>query len=98
MNKEIKEYAVSYYPNGATRINLFFTDDTWTHYKNLDPPRACLLIDLLRNEKPVFWNKERDFLWTGREPVGEGEKEKKKTATPRTSPTGPTVPNKKKKD
>lgn len=76
-NKEIHEYAVIYFPNGSTRINLFFTDDTWTHYKNLDPPRAQLLVDLLRNEKPVFWNKERNSIWTGREPVGESEGEEK---------------------
>ena len=33
-----------------------------------------LLLDILRNEKPVYWTEEGGIVWTGKEPVGEGER------------------------
>ncbi|WP_288068246.1 hypothetical protein V7O61_06890 [Methanolobus sp. WCC1] len=52
---------------------MYFTDGTWDSYKDLEPTRAMLIIDMLRNEKPVYWTEGPDILWTGREPVGEEE-------------------------
>ncbi len=34
---------------------------------------GLLLLDLLRNEKPVFYDATDDLIMTGMEPVGEGE-------------------------
>lgn len=72
--KTIEKYSVLHYRDGTTRINIYFTDGSWNYYTKLDPERALLLVDLLRNEKPVFWTEGPDILWTGREPVGEEEK------------------------
>jgi hypothetical protein len=74
MIKTIKEYSVFHYTNGTTRINVYFSDDTWDYYTDLDSTRAILLLDILRNEKPVKWTEGAKTLWAGREPVGEGEK------------------------
>lgn len=71
--KTVEKYAVLHYRDGRTRLNLYFTDGSWDHYYELDPARASLLVDILRNEKPVYWTESYDILWTGREPVGEGE-------------------------
>jgi hypothetical protein len=71
--KVVKEYTVLHYRNGTTRINIYFTDGTWDTYTQLDSGRALLLLDILRNEKPVFWTEGPDILWSGREPVGEEE-------------------------
>jgi hypothetical protein len=71
--KVVKEYTVLHYRNGTTRINIYFTDGSWDFYTELDSARALLLLDILRNEKPVFWTEGPDILWSGREPVGEQE-------------------------
>ncbi|MCA9690544.1 MAG: hypothetical protein R3A51_13990 [Nannocystaceae bacterium] len=31
------------------------------------------LVDLLRNEKPLTWDESAGFLYSGSEPIGEGE-------------------------
>ena len=72
-HKEIVEYSVIHKLDGSTQINLFFEDGVRHSLSNLDPARALLLVDLLRNEKPMFWSKGPNIIWTGREPVGEGE-------------------------
>ena len=73
MVKTIKEYAVFHYSNGTSRINVYFTDNAWDCYTDLDATRTLLLLDILRNEKPVKWTEGSKILWAGREPVGEGE-------------------------
>ncbi len=37
------------------------------------PQEASLLLDVLRNEKPVFYDSDNNIILTGLEPVGEGE-------------------------
>lgn len=74
VQKEILAYSVLHYRNGTSRINLHFADDSFSHYTGLDAARAALLLDILRNEKPVYWTEEEEILWTGKEPVGEGER------------------------
>ncbi len=61
------------YAGGAARINVCFTGGAWDYCINLDPARAMLILDTLRNEKPVSWTGPNKILWTGQEPVGEGE-------------------------
>ncbi len=34
---------------------------------------ALFLMDMLRNEKPIFWDDTRKILHTGSEIIGEGE-------------------------
>lgn len=72
--KEIVAFSVLHYQNGTSRINLHFADETFSHYTGLDPARTLLLVDILRNEKPIYWTEEKEILWTGKEPVGEGER------------------------
>ena len=72
--KEIESYSVLHYRDGTSRINLHFADDTYEHYDAIDAARATLLLDILRNEHPVYWTAEQEILWTGKEPVGEGER------------------------
>ena len=62
VKKTIKEYAVLHYREGKTRINIYFTDGSWGYYLDLDPARAMFIVDLLRNEKPVFWTEGPDIL------------------------------------
>ena len=73
VKKVVSKYAVLHYKDGRTRINLYFSDGSWDYYYELDSARAMFLVDLLRNEKPVYWTEGPDILWTGREPVGEKE-------------------------
>jgi len=43
----------------------------------LDPGTSeefICLVDILRNEKPVFWDDNSETLETGFEPAGEGER------------------------
>lgn len=37
------------------------------------PQEGTLMIDILRNEKPVYYNTDSELIHTGFEPVGEGE-------------------------
>jgi hypothetical protein len=71
VKKTVSKYAVLHYRDGRTRINLYFTDGSRDDYYELSPQRTMLLVDMLRNEKPVYWTEGHDILWTGREPVGE---------------------------
>jgi hypothetical protein len=71
VKKTASKYAVLHYRDGRTRINLCFTDGSRDDYYELSPQRTMLLVDMLRNEKPVYRTEGHDILWTGREPVGE---------------------------
>ncbi len=45
-----------------------------TAHINIDSPcEARLLVDVLRNEKPVYYDTENGLVMTGMEPVSEGE-------------------------
>jgi hypothetical protein len=70
---EIKKYSIFTYANNTARINLYLKDGNEAHLTDLDQMRARLLINILRNEKPVYWNPQSATLWAGREPVGEEE-------------------------
>jgi hypothetical protein len=73
--KQVKTYAVRHYNDGSTKITLRFTDGTSNAMKveKADAARAVLLVDLLRNEKPVSWSEQAKVLVVGDEPVGEEE-------------------------
>ncbi|MDJ0707239.1 MAG: hypothetical protein QNJ46_28525 [Leptolyngbyaceae cyanobacterium MO_188.B28] len=38
-----------------------------------DPPEFHAIIDILRNEKPLYYDRDLKQLWTLHEPTGEGE-------------------------
>ena len=71
--KRLSPISVLHYQSGTSRINPHFADGSFSHHADLDPGRALLLIDILRNEKPIYWTDEEGILWTGKEPVSEGE-------------------------
>src|SRR5262245_50417958 len=71
--KTVTQYALLSYTDKTSRINIYFSDGTEAAYVGLDAMRARLLLDILRNEKPVFWTEGAEILWTGREPMGEEE-------------------------
>jgi len=41
--------------------------------KSTDPALLLFWVDLLRNEQPVYFNDRSEVLYTGPEPLGEGE-------------------------
>jgi hypothetical protein len=73
--KQVKTYAVRHYNDGSTKITLRFTDGTSNSMKveKAEAARAVLLVDLLRNEKPISWSENVKVLVVGDEPVGEEE-------------------------
>ena len=46
-------------------------DTTYLRLEN--PAEFNAVIDILRNEKPVYYDRKRQFIQTGEEPIGEGE-------------------------
>ncbi len=49
--------------NGSPTATLFLDS----------PAEGTLLVDILRNESPVYYDEENEIIMTGLEPVGEGE-------------------------
>ncbi|MFQ3587710.1 MAG: hypothetical protein SNJ74_01150 [Fimbriimonadaceae bacterium] len=41
--------------------------------ENIGPEEFAAVSDLLRNERPIFWDPQTAEIATGYEPVGEGE-------------------------
>ncbi len=39
------------------------------------PQEALLLLDVLRHEKPVYYQSQNQLIMTGLEPVGEGDED-----------------------
>ena len=53
-------------------IKLTLANDTGGSLEPDSPEEARLLLEVLRNEKPVYYKAEHQLLITGLEPVGEG--------------------------
>ena len=68
--KQIESYKISWNVANDEGIILLQTADGVEQLLVDSAAEASLLIDLLRNEKPVFV--ENNLLFTGFEPVGEG--------------------------
>lgn len=72
--KEIKSYKIIYHQESHSgMIHLHMADKTTQHFPFQGEGEAALLLDILRNEKPVFYDKKGELFCTGFEPVGEGE-------------------------
>ncbi len=58
--------------NHEGNLRIFFSDGSTTlHFTN--PSEFHAVIDILRNEKPVFTNSDYKYVATSYETVGEGE-------------------------
>lgn len=67
----------------GVRSPMGLVQNTFEHFKFSDgsggqvlvdsPQEGLLLLDILRNEKPVYYNAHHEMIMTGMEPIGEGE-------------------------
>jgi len=72
MKKEIESYKVAWNTPADEGFIMLNTKDGGLERLEVDSAaEALLLLDILRNEKPVYC--EGPVLLTGFEPVGEGE-------------------------
>ncbi len=72
--KEVATYLVGHTIGGGTEIDIRYVGGgTADAILNLPAAEAMLLIDLLRNEKPIFYDSAIKHLQTSVEAVGEGD-------------------------
>ncbi len=72
--KAIEQYAMFWQPeHNVGSIHLALSDGTGADIKLDSPAEASLLVDILRNESPCYWNVHTGQISTGLEPVGEEE-------------------------
>jgi len=70
--KEIESYKITWNTANDEGVILLHTADGGLDQLLVDSAaEASLVLDILRNEKPVF--ADNGLLYTGFEPVGEGE-------------------------
>ncbi|MBK7694887.1 MAG: hypothetical protein IPP06_14780 [Saprospiraceae bacterium] len=71
---EVKNYQLMYRTHlNKGSIYLIFADNTNVNIKLDSASELMAMADMLRNEKPVYYNSESKNLVTGWEPVGEEE-------------------------
>ena len=71
--KEIDRYYARWdCVNHRGRIGVRDIDSDWHQYIFADPMEFRVVVDLLRYEKPVYWD-EREYIRTGDEEPGEEE-------------------------
>lgn len=79
MRHEVKSYYAAWNTEHHTgKITLYWgpnvSDSNWLVAPAIsDPLEFQVMIDLLRNESPVFFDPRTKVLSVGAEPVGEGE-------------------------
>jgi hypothetical protein len=75
--KPISRYRIAYFKSGPkagkTDIVVVFEEGDSYTFDGLAPDAAHHLIDLLRNEKPIWVDPESGTLAVADEPVGAGE-------------------------
>ncbi|MBN1304417.1 MAG: hypothetical protein JXA13_08275 [Anaerolineales bacterium] len=75
--KRATRYRAAYFPSGpeagTTKIVVLLEDGSKQTYEKLPPDTAHHLIDLLRNEEPVWVDQDTGMLAVSDEPVGSGE-------------------------
>lgn len=71
---KIEGYKITYRPeDNAGQIHLALAGGTGGSVRVDSPQEMLAVVDILRNEAPVFWDSKHGILMTGFEPVGEGE-------------------------
>lgn len=75
-----REDVISYqfiYRIKEQKVRLHLTTKQSGQYKEpvdvLPLEKAVFLMDMLRNEKPIYYNPETSVIYTNEEPVGEKE-------------------------
>jgi hypothetical protein len=70
-------YSIAYHKTGPkagkTDIVVFLGENSSYTYSGLSPDSAHHLVDLLRNEKPIWINTQTGTFIVADEPVGSGE-------------------------
>lgn len=59
--------------SASAGISLLLADGERAKITSADAHYIYLMVDILRNEDPVFYNRKSGMLYTGEEPTGEGE-------------------------
>jgi hypothetical protein len=72
--QQIDTYKITWRPcDNAGQIHLGLADGTGSSIPVDSAEEMRMLVDILRNECPVYWDAKHTMLMTGYEPVGEGE-------------------------
>lgn len=71
----ITHYSISHKLGGGTSLQFFFSGGGNETTKELSVQEAILLINVLRNERPLLYDSVKKMISTStQEPVGENEK------------------------
>lgn len=54
------------------QIWILLANETGKLFDTETPQEMMMLVDLLRNEKPIYYDLKHNFIMTGLEPIGEG--------------------------
>lgn len=71
--KIVTQYAVFHNVGGTTSVNVYYDGGGADSIADIPIAEASYIIDLLRNEKPVYYDAGLKRMSTSFEPVGEGE-------------------------
>ena len=73
--EEVEKYQLQYLP-GKQTVKIFVKTKSGPKYypvNELPLEKAAVVIDILRNEKPLHYYTDNSALQTGGEPIGEGD-------------------------
>lgn len=74
MRQEIKQYAFYWhYKGNEGYLQLLLADGSSGQVLLDSPAEGSLLLDVLRNEQPVYWDVEHELIMTGLEPASKGK-------------------------
>jgi len=54
-------------------VSLLYSSGDWKHITIKDPMEFYVIVDLLRNEKPILYDDQKVHILTSAEKVGEEE-------------------------
>ncbi|WP_440955666.1 hypothetical protein ACSAZK_01480 [Methanosarcina sp. Mfa9] len=76
MAVEVKSYYARWKPENHTGYIVIYWEGgskTFPESSFESPQEFQVVVDLLRNEKPIWWDEPTGRLFASGEPVGEGE-------------------------
>jgi hypothetical protein len=71
--RPVKNYKAYWRPAMNYGVLTIWYDTTFSQQKIESPQEMLILVDLLRNEKPVYFHTVTKAIATAKEPVGEEE-------------------------